>query len=83
MTEHEALGIITDIIYKVSGKNVHIELDQDLRNEGLLDSLDILLFFMELEKKTGISIPETEELIQGGWYNTRKLCKEIGKIQHL
>jgi len=80
MTEFEALSKLKDIICKVSGKNIQIDINQDLRNDNILDSLDILLFFMELEKESGISIPETEELIQNGWYNIRKLCDELIKF---
>ena len=55
--------------------------DQDLRDDDLLDSLDILVFFMELEKETGVAVPETETLVEEGWYKVDKLCAELMKKQ--
>lgn len=77
MTEHEALKIITRLVHKVSGKDVDVSADHDLRDDNLLDSLDILVFFMELEKETGLAVPETERLVEEGWYKVGKLCAEL------
>lgn len=80
MTEQEALKIVSELIHKVSGKTVEIRPEQDLRADNLLDSLDILVFFMELEKETGMSIPETATLVQEEWYSIRKLCQELASM---
>lgn len=78
MTEQEALKTVSELIHKVSGKTMEIRLEQDLRADNLLDSLDILVFFMEFEKETGISVPETAALVQQEeWYTVRKLCQEL------
>ena len=79
MSEQEALRVITRLIHKVSGKNVDVSADHDLRDDNLLDSLDILVFFMELEKETGLAVPETETLVEEGWYNVGKLCAELAR----
>lgn len=72
--------IIAQLVHKVSGREVTVSLGQDLRDD-LLDSLDILVFFMELEKETGIAVPETETLVEDGWYKVDRLCAEIMKKQ--
>lgn len=77
MTEREALKVITQLVHKVSGKNVEVLPEHDLRDDNLLDSLDTLVFFMELEKETGLSVPETETLVERGWYKVSKLCMEL------
>ena len=80
MAEQEALEIIAQLVHKVSGREVTVSLGQDLRDD-LLDSLDILVFFMELEKETGIAVPETETLVEDVWYKVDRLCAEIMKKQ--
>ena len=77
MTEQEALKAITRLIHKVSGKNVEVSTDHDLRDGNLFDSLDMLVFFMELERETGLAVPETEKLVEEGWYKVKKLCEEL------
>lgn len=77
MNEKEALEIIRGLVHRVSGKDIEIVPHYDLRRDEILDSLDILIFFMELEKQTGVSIPDTSILIKDGWYQISKICKEI------
>ncbi len=80
MTELGALEIITRLVHKVSGKKTKIVLEQDLRKDEILDSLDMLIFLMELEKETGLAVPETPILVKEGWYKVSKLCREIVNI---
>lgn len=79
MTEKNALQIITRLVNKVSGKDIEILIDQDLRKDEILDSLDILVFFMELEKETGIVVPDTSILVKEGWYKVSNLCYKISE----
>ncbi len=81
MTEKDALDIITGLVEKVSGKRKTVLLDSDLRKDNILDSLDILIFFMEFENMTGIAIPETETLISENWFSVYKLCQELLRNQ--
>lgn len=80
MTEKEALVRITEIINSISGKNLKISLEHDLRDDDVLDSLDTMVFFMELESQTGLSIPDSENLVEDGWYKINKLCTELVAI---
>lgn len=75
--ERESLQIITHLVHKVSGKDIEISINQDLRKDEILDSLDLLVFFMELEKETGIVVPDTPVLVKDGWYKVSKICFEI------
>lgn len=77
MKESEALERIVRLIHEVSGKKVEVSLAHDLREDDLLDSLDTMIFFMELEKQTGVSVPETENIVEDGWYKVSKLCAEL------
>ena len=37
----------------------------------------MLIFFMELENRTGIVMPDTDVLVSEGWYNVEYLCAQI------
>lgn len=77
MTDSEALDLITSLIEKVSGKKKEISANTDLRKDNILDSLDMLIFFMELENSSGVRVPDTEKLIAENWYSVEKLCEEL------
>lgn len=77
MTELEALNQITWLIEKVSGKKKEISANTDLRKDNILDSLDMLIFFMELENSSGVRVPDTDKLIAENWYSVEKLCNEL------
>lgn len=80
ITHTEALNKLTALIEKISGKKQDISMETNLRKDNILDSLDMLIFFMELENDTGISVPETETLISEDWYSVKKLCDELTRI---
>ena len=80
MTELEALEHITRVIHEISKRNMEITMESNIYDDELLDSLDTMLFFMELEKQFGLSIPESEDLMGDGWYNINKLCTELATI---
>ena len=77
MTEQDARKILEEILCAVSKKKVSLDNVQDLRNDKVLDSLDALIFFMELEQKTGVVVPESASLVADGWFTVDKLCKAI------
>lgn len=80
MTNEEALKIIESLVSRVTNKDVTLSLTQDLRHDQILDSLDTLVFFMELEQETGVSVPEIDSLVEDGWYSVEKLCSELLRV---
>lgn len=80
MTKQEALEKVQALVQQVSEKPVELSFEQDLRRDKLLDSLGSFVFFMELEKATGLSIPEVESLLEGGWYSVDKICTELANL---
>lgn len=82
MTEQEALGLLKDIASAVANKNIEIFPGQDFRADNLLDSLDTIVFFMELEKRTGLAVPEIESMVENDWYNVDTLCRKIAQLQN-
>lgn len=76
-TEEEALALLNNIASGILEKDIQISIDADLRKDGILDSMQMLILFMEIENATGWSIPDTDILIQENWYNVRNLCRNI------
>lgn len=63
MIEHDdALRAIEAALQKVLNSDDSIELNDELHliDSEVLDSLDSLIFLMELEKKTNVKFPEKE-----------------------
>ncbi len=54
------LNIINQALEKVTSKAWTIDRDTDLIESEILDSLDSMVFIMELEKKTGGKFPDTD-----------------------
>lgn len=80
MTEQEALEVIRQLVQKVSGRQMKVLPEHDLRDDNILDSLDTLVFFMELEKETGLAVPDTESLVEQGWYSVGALCAKLAAL---
>lgn len=80
MTESEALALIEQALLKAltesavtSRESVDISIDTDLLDDEIIDdSLDGMVFFMELSESTGKTIPEVD-LVEGGFYKVRRL----------
>lgn len=75
MTPKDALQILQDLARKVTGKDVTLTLETDLKKDGILDSVDALVFFMELDTAAGLSVPETADLVAEGYYSVAKLAR--------
>ena len=73
MTEQEALATLERLVSSVTNKPASLALGMDLRRDNVLDSVDSLIFFMELENATGVSVPETVDLVTEGYYQVSKL----------
>lgn len=58
MTQEDGLKALNRIIFNVTGKTVSLTPEMDLKQSEILDSVDALVFFMELENTLRIHIPE-------------------------
>ena len=81
MTESEAFLLIKNILIAVTKKPLPSEFgpETDLINTGILDSLDGMVFTLELEQATGKSFPEGINLVDEGYYNVPKLITFLAK----
>lgn len=64
---------LEEILKSVCNKEVHITAETDLLEDKILDSLDSMVFFMQLEEKLGVSVPEDIDLKEKGYYKVTKI----------
>lgn len=74
--QDEAMKMIRDAIKLAVNDEPEITERTDLINDEILDSLDSMVFVMELEKLSGIKFPE-EDLEEAGFYSVPKLLEHI------
>lgn len=79
MTTQEALKALETLTHKVTNKNVVLSLETDLKKDGILDSVDTLVFFLDLDVELGVSVPETADLAAEGYYSVAKLVALLEK----
>lgn len=75
MDQQEALQVISSAVEKATGKTAEITLETDLIEDEILDSLDGMVFAMEIETATGKTFPEDEDLVKAGYYRVEKLVE--------
>jgi acyl carrier protein len=75
MTEQQALHFINETLRNVlKDPKVSATLDTDLVADNVLDSLDGMVFLLEISEKTGKSFPE-KDLVKLGFFRVRKLVE--------
>ena len=75
MTEQQALQLINETLRNVlKDPKVSATLDTDLVADNVLDSLDGMVFLLEISEKTGKSFPE-KDLVKLGFFRVRKLVE--------
>jgi acyl carrier protein len=75
MTEQQALQLINETLRNVlRDPKVSATLDTDLVADNVLDSLDGMVFLLEISEKTGKSFPE-KDLVKVGFFRVRKLVE--------
>jgi acyl carrier protein len=75
MTEQQALQLINETLHKVlNDRKVSATLDTDLVADSVLDSLDGMVFLLEISEKTGKTFPE-KDLVKLGFFRVRKLIE--------
>lgn len=77
MNKQDAMQIIVETLYSVCNKQVVINDSTDLLADNILDSLDAMVFIMEIENRTGKKISEDINLIEEGYYRVPKLVEFI------
>ncbi len=78
MTKDEAISLITGGLKKVTGKNIEFDMETDLIESEILDSLDSMVFIFELETGSGVKFPETD-LEEENFFQVRKLIDYLTK----
>jgi acyl carrier protein len=77
MTEQQALDIINEALRKtLKDRSVTAKIDTDLAGESILDSLDGMVFLLELSEKTNKTFPE-KDLVELGFFRVRKLVEHL------
>ena len=78
-SEERALEIIEEALKKVlKEETVSFNTDTDLIEEEILDSLDSMVFAMEVEKLSGRTFPEDADLVDLGYFKIDKLVRFLG-----
>jgi acyl carrier protein len=75
MNEQEALQLINETLRKVlNDRKAAATIDTDLVGDNVLDSLDGMVFLLEISEKTGKTFPE-KDLVKLGFFRVRKLVE--------
>lgn len=74
MTEQQAFEAIKTSLEQVRNQTVDINMDTELQQEKILDSLDSMVFIMDLESRTGVKFSEDLNLAEEGLFNVRTLA---------
>ena len=72
-TPEEALRMIEDALEKTLQKKTSVVPDADLIEDKILDSLDGMLFLLELETASNKKFPEKTDLVKQGYYKVPQL----------
>lgn len=75
MSREDALALIRQALQKVLGEPVDVSPEADLIEDETLDSLDGMVFLLELETASGRKFPEDVDLVEEGFYRVPKLVE--------
>ncbi len=76
MTEAEAVNLIERALEKALDKKISVTKETDLFKEKILDSLDTMVFFLELEEVSGKKFPE-ENLAEAGFSKVSRIVEHL------
>ena len=79
MNEIEILARLSAVLENVVKKPVSLTLDTDLIGESIIDSLDGMVFMLEVEQAFGKSFPEEINLVTEGYYRMRTLVDYLNQ----
>jgi acyl carrier protein len=75
MTEEEILARLSTVLENVIQKPVSITTESDLIADRVLDSLDGMVFMLDVEGEFGKKFPEDINLVAEGYYKVGKLVE--------
>lgn len=73
MNETVILDRLSEILEMVTKEKVSIDIDTDLIEQNILDSLDGMVFVLEVEQAFDKRFPEDINLVKEGYYKVKKL----------
>ncbi len=73
MDRETAFETIRTAVATAKGAPAEITPETDLVGEEILDSLDAMVFLMEIETATGLTFPEDADLVELGAYRVPAL----------
>ena len=77
MNSRHTISRLEDILEKVLNRSVEITLETDLIKDGILDSLDGMVFMLEVEQEFGKTFPQDLDLVAEGYYNVGTLIDKL------
>lgn len=76
MSDDQALQHIHTALEKALDKQVTVNLETDLFNEKILDSLDTMVFFLNLEEVSGVKFPD-KDLAAAGFGKVARIVEHL------
>lgn len=78
MTQQQALDAIAEALRKALNiHQVEFSLETDLIEAKILDSLDSMVFLLELAQLTGTRFPEDKDLVEAGLFKADRLVSYL------
>ncbi len=77
MNEIDFLKLVASVVESVIKKPVVITMDTDLIEDKILDSLDGMVFLLELEQASGKHFPDDIDMVEQGYYRMRELINYL------
>lgn len=77
MDRDAALEAIRTAVSRARTEPAEVGPETDLVGEQILDSLDAMVFLMELETLTGVSFPDDADLVELGAYRVPDLLDRL------
>ena len=77
--QEDALKLISAALEKVVKRSVAISLETDLIVDEILDSLDSMVFALEVEALSGKKFPEDVDLVDLGYFRIPRLIKFLSE----
>ncbi|HEV7868197.1 MAG TPA: acyl carrier protein [Chthoniobacteraceae bacterium] len=80
MTSDEALALIHQALATALEKDVAVTPQTDLFADGILDSLDTMIFFLNLEELSGAKFPD-KNLVEAGYNKVSRIIEHLAAQQ--
>ena len=75
MTKNEAMAIIDQSLQMVLNEKIDFNENTDFIEEEILDSVDGMVFTLEVENASGKEFPTEEDLVEVGYFKVDKLVE--------